>query len=247
MLKYITLGIVQGLTEFLPVSSSGHLALLENIFHMQKEAVAITVIMHIGTLLAVIIFFFKEILGILKNLRMFWLILLVTLITGLIGLSGKDFFEQLFASPKFIALSLIITGLILFITQMVKNNRRLDLSTKDAIILGAAQGIAIIPGISRSGITISTLLMRGIDREVSFNFSFLVSIPAVLGATLLEAKDIGSVFATSSLELMAGLFASFITGLVSLRILKGIIKKARFHYFGYYCFVVSILVLIFIK
>lgn len=244
MLKYIILGIVQGLTEFLPVSSSGHLALLENIFHMQKDAVAITVMMHIGTLLAVVIFFFKELLGLFRSPRLLWLILLVTFITGFIGLSGKDFFEQLFASPKFIALSLIITGIILLITQRVKNNNRPDLSTKDAFILGTVQGIAIIPGISRSGITISTLLMRGLDSEVSFNFSFLVSIPAVLGATMLEARDIGGVFVNSSLELMVGLFASFVTGLISLRILKGIIKKARFHYFGYYCIGIAVITLI---
>ncbi|OGX19457.1 MAG: hypothetical protein A3K54_04965, partial [Omnitrophica WOR_2 bacterium RBG_13_44_8] len=191
MLKYIILGIIQGVTEFLPVSSSGHLVIAEKLLGINEHLVAVSVILHLGTSLALVIFFFRDILNLLRNLRLLSYIIIVTLITGIIGLSGKDFFERLFASPKLVAAALIITGIILLLTKKFMQAKRNTLNLKDALVLGLTQGFAIIPGISRSGMTISTLLFRGLDREVSFRFAFLASIPAVFGAAILEAKNIG--------------------------------------------------------
>lgn len=247
MIEYIILGIVQGLTEFLPVSSSGHLVILERVFGISTGQVTTSVILHLGTLLALCIFFFKDILGLFRHPRALWLIFIVTFITGIIGVSGKGFFEELFSLPKFVALSWIVTGIILILTSKFMQAKRHRVTLKDAFILGAAQGIAIIPGISRAGVTISTLLFRGVDRETSFHFSFLASIPAILGAAIVESRDINFVFQGEPKYFIAGFLFSLLAGLASLRILHTVIRKAKLHYFGYYCFLIAIITLLFIK
>jgi len=248
MIKYIFLGIVQGLTEFLPVSSSGHLAILENIFGFQGQELIITVFLHLATTLALVVFFMKDIIKALRDLRLIMLIIVVTLITGVIGILGKDFFEKLFSSPKAIAVSFFATGIILIYAGRLRFPQRSMEKIKfiDAVILGITQAVAIIPGISRSGITISTLLLRKLDYESAFRFSFLVAIPVIVGAALLELKD----FQAISLDrgnLAVGFMVSFIVGLISLFILRRIMKAGKFHYFGYYCIVIAVITLIFIK
>ncbi|MDD4954075.1 MAG: undecaprenyl-diphosphate phosphatase [Candidatus Omnitrophica bacterium] len=244
MLKYITLGIIQGLTEFFPVSSSGHLVIMQRILGVSGEEVALSAFLHLGTVCALLLFFFRDILRIFKEAKTIFLILVVTVITGVIGLAGKNFFESLFSRPRAVAYSLIVTGIILILTRKVKDPKREKVNLKDACLLGLTQAIAIIPGISRSGITISTLLFRKIDREVAFKFSFLASIPAILGANLLEIKKI-------ELSLtpiwLAGFFASLLSGLLALFLLKRILQQAKFHYFGYYCIIVAIITLLFLK
>jgi undecaprenyl-diphosphatase len=247
MLKYIILGIIQGFTEFFPVSSSGHLVIMQRVLGLTEHTVAVSVVLHLGTILALVIFFFKDILNLLRNIKLIAYILIVTIITGIIGISGKDFFEKLFDSPRLAALALIVTGIILILTRKFMDAKRNNLNAKDALILGFTQGIAIIPGISRSGITISTLLFRGIDRETSFKFSFLASIPAVFGAAILEAKDIGFACDIGINNLIAGFIASLLSGVLALALLRVILKKAKLHYFGYYCIIISIITLIFIK
>lgn len=245
MLKYIILGIIQGLTEFLPVSSSGHLVIVQRILGITGQELALSIVLHLGTSLALVIFFLKDILETLRNIRLLSLIIIVTIITGIIGITGKDFFEHLFSSPKLVAAALISTGIILILTRKFMDNKRNILDIKDAFILGITQGIAIIPGISRSGITISTLLFRRIDRETSFRFSFLASIPAILGATILEAKNIGFALNLEFTNFFVGFIPSFLTGLLSLWLLKIILKKAKLYYFGYYCILVAIITLLF--
>jgi len=247
MLKYIILGIVQGLTEFFPVSSSGHLVIAQKLLGMRGEEVGVSVIMHLGTVLSLIVFFWKDILKLWRDKETLWLVLTVTFITGIIGLGGKDFFESLFSSAAVVALALFITGTILILTKKFGRGKREKIGIKDALILGFTQGLAIIPGLSRSGITISTLLFRGINPKISFNFSFLASIPAVLGAALLEAKEINLVFKGDSKSLVAGFIFSFLTGLLALGLLKKILQRAKFHYFGYYCILVALITLLFIK
>ncbi|MFH1269760.1 MAG: undecaprenyl-diphosphate phosphatase [Candidatus Omnitrophota bacterium] len=247
MLKYIILGIIQGLTEFLPVSSSGHLVIIQRLFGMTEEAVAVSVALHLGTVLALVIFFFKDILNLFRNIKLMSYIVIVTLITGVIGISGKDFFERLFSSPRLVAVALIITGIILILTKRLMEKRRDTLNIKDAFILGLTQGIAIIPGISRSGTTISTLLFRGLDRQTAFRFSFLASIPAVFGAVILEAKDIGLACNIGAGNLVIGFIFSLLTGLLSLGILKAILSKAKLHYFGYYCIIIAVITLLFMR
>jgi len=244
MVKYIFLGVVQGLTEFFPVSSSGHLVILDNIFGLGANALVLTVVLHLGTSLALIVFFFKDILQMLRSIKFITLIAITTVITGIIGLTFKDFFESLFNSPKLVACAMLVTAVILFLTRKFMMAKKDRVSVKDAAILGFTQAIAIIPGISRSGITISTLLFRKVDRDSAFRFSFLVSIPVVLGAALLEAKDIK--FSMQS-GCIAGFIASFLAGLLALYILKSILHRAKFYYFGYYCVLVALLTLLFIK
>ena len=172
MLKYVLLGIIQGITEFLPVSSSAHLLILQRIMGMGGNEITLSIILHLGTAFALLIFFLKDIIRLLRNLKLLLLIILVTIITGIIGILGKDFFEGLFSSVKLVATALIFTGIILILTKRFMFSKRDNLNIKDAFVLGVTQAIAIIPGISRSGITISTLLFRKIDRELSFKFSF---------------------------------------------------------------------------
>lgn len=247
MIKYILLGLVQGLTEFLPVSSSGHLVILQKILDIHAHEVAISVILHLGTLLAVIIFFWKDILNLLKNFKLLILVAVVVVITGVIGVLGKDFFESLFNSPKLVGVAWIFTGLLLIFTKRVTQLNRDKLNVKDALILGLTQGLAIVPGISRSGITISTLFFRKINRSLAFTFSFLVSIPIILGAAILESRKIEAIPKSDIINLGIGFVFSFLTGLVALLFLRKVIDKAKFYYFGYYCLLMAAVTWLFIK
>jgi undecaprenyl-diphosphatase len=247
MIDYIVLGIVQGLTEFLPVSSSGHLAVLERVFGLSEQGVAISIVMHLGTLVSVLIFFYRDIIAALRNRRTVLFILIVTCITGTIGVFGKDFFESVFTSVKAIAFGWIATGIILLLTKRFMTSDRKTVTMKDAAILGVTQGIAILPGVSRSGMTISTMLYRKIEKVTGFTLSFLVSIPVIGGAALLEAKKIHFAVSGDPIQLVIGFFCSFFTGLVALLVLKRVIIMAKFHYFAYYCFALAVITLIWIK
>ena len=238
------LGIIQGLTEFLPVSSSGHLVLFSHIFSIEKtQILSIVIVCHLGTLLALVCFFIQDILQIIKDLVVLGQIFIVTLITGIFALIGRNLFEQLFQMPAFVCLALLITSIALILSHRFKMGRRnmLALNIKDAIWLGISQGFAIIPGISRSGFTIFTLLARGVQPEAAFKFSFLAGIPAILGSFLWEAKAIGSTFNNSPMSFWLTLGFSFIFGLIGLSILKRAVKRLQLHYFSYYLIVISIL------
>lgn len=249
MLKYIFLGLVQGLTEFLPVSSSGHLVLLQRILEMNRHRLFDIVFLHLATALALAVFFFGDIVKAVRNPKTVFQILIVTFITGLIAILGKDYFVGLFSSVGAVALSLLITGIILICTRgFLKYSRGIkDINLKDVLILGLSQGIAVIPGISRSGITISALLFRKIDKDSAFKFSFLAAIPAIFGAFILEARELDFNLSLISLELIAGFVSAFISGLFSLYILRIILKQAKFFYFGYYCILVSVLSWLFLR
>jgi undecaprenyl-diphosphatase len=247
MLKYIFLGMLQGVTEFLPVSSSGHLVIMQKLFGLSGEEIALTLVLHLGSVAAVVIFFYKDIIAAIRDRSTLLLILVVTLITGAIGLAGKDFFERLFTSWRLVALALIFNGLILIWARKFMESKSKVIGIKDAIILGFTQAIAIIPGISRSGITISTLLFRKVDRQTSFKFSFLIFLPAIIGATILESGEIGLSLRGNAVNLTAGFFASLIFGLLALWVLRLIIRKTKLHYFGYYCILIGVLSLLFIK
>jgi len=247
MIKYIFLGIAQGFTEFLPVSSSGHLVVLQRILGIDANQVAVSVILHLGTLLAIVVFFRKDILALLGDLKMIGLAAVVTLITGIIGVLGKDLFEGIFVSTKAVAAAWIFTGLLLISTKKITRLDRVKLDLKDAFILGLTQGLAIIPGVSRSGITISTLFFRKVTRSLAFTFSFLVSIPVILGAALLETAKIEVVPEGDIKNLIIGFFFSFFTGLLALLFLRLIINKAKFYYFGYYCILMAAITLLFIR
>jgi len=247
MTQYIILGIIQGLTEFFPVSSSAHLVIAQRLFGMQENQLAVSIILHLGTIAALLVFFWRDIIETMFKPKLILFIILVTAITAIIGISGKDFFEGLFSEVVPAAAALIVTGVILILTAGFATAKRDNVNLKDGFILGIAQGLAVIPGISRSGITISTLLFRGINPIAAFRVSFLASIPAVLGAVLLEAKEINLVLKGNFSGLTAGFFCSLFTGLIALWVLKLILRRAKLYYFGYYCIAAAIITLIFIR
>lgn len=246
MHKIIILGALQGLTEFFPVSSSGHLVIAQHFLDITKDVVFLDTFLHIGTVLALLTFFRKDILLALKNPKMLWYIAIVTLITGLIGITFKKNLESLFNSAHYTAIQLLINGVILLAVPFFKERHRYP-GAADSVVMGIAQGVSIIPGISRSGLTISSLLAMGIKKEEAFRFSFIASIPAIIGAFLLETKDIAFSNSYNPVTLSAGLAASYLFGMLALFSLDKIIHNKKFHLFGYYCVLLAIILLFFFK
>jgi undecaprenyl-diphosphatase len=245
--QYILLGIVQGLTEFLPVSSSGHLAILQHFFGITEGVVALDIVLHLGTTLSLVIFFFKDIIAIARSKKLLALLALATIITGIIAIAGKDFFESSFSSPKYLAAGFIITGVLLLATRGFMKGTREQLNTLDSVCMGIAQAVAIVPSISRSGCTVVSLLFRGVDRDLSFRFSFIAAIPVIVGAALLKMKDISSLAGLGGQALAVGFVCSAAAGLLSLWLLKQVIHKAKLHYFSYYCFALAVILLLFVR
>jgi undecaprenyl-diphosphatase len=248
----ILLGIIQGLTEFLPVSSSGHLVLAEHFLNVKIPGVTLELVLHLGTLLAVLIYFHKKILTLIISLfvpemkperRMILYLIVGSIPAGFLGFFFKDFFENAFSSPVMTSIFLIITGFILLSTALFRIGRK-EITFGRSIIIGLGQAAAILPGISRSGTTISAGLFVGVNPVMAAEFSFLLSIPAIGGAVLLKAKDILEINASLWGHYFAGAVVSFLFGLLSVYLLLGIIKKGKFKYFGVYCLVIGLIGLI---
>lgn len=258
MLNAILQGVIQGLTEFLPVSSSGHLTLFQYFKGLKNmdANMLMDIGVHFGTLVAVIFYFRSDLLPYFtiggwkqeKNRKIALLIIMGSIPTAIIGLTLKKHFEVLFAMPKVVCVALFLTGLVLLLSEKLKNKNNSktisELSYSKAALIGIAQGMAITPGISRSGSTISAGLLSGLSGEEAARFSFLLMIPAVSGATLLEIKKVASAglpvgFIWS--EFLVASLTSAITGLLALSLLVYIIKKQRLNIFAYYLFIVSIL------
>jgi len=220
---------------------------MQRLLGISNSQIAVTVVLHLGTSLALVIFFFKDIIRLFRDIKSLFLIVVVSVITAGIGIGGRSFFESLFSSVRLVAVALACTGAILILTKRVSGYQRNKLNFKDALLLGLAQAAAIIPGISRSGVTIATLLFRKVDRETSFKFSFLASLPAIFGASLLEAKKINFALQLDMANFIAGFLASFLVGLLSLRLLKFILIKDRFYCFGYYCILFAAVIFLFVK
>jgi undecaprenyl-diphosphatase len=247
---YAVLGIIQGLTEFLPVSSSGHLVLLSWFFDIEKSQIlSVAIVCHIGTLFAMLCFFARDIWKILKELRIIGHIFIVSLVTSVFVLLNRAFFERLFENPLVVCWALLVTAIFLILTRRyAKGAKDLPaLNIKDALWLGVAQGFTVIPGLSRAGITIFTLLARRFKPETAFRFSMIAGMPAIAGAFILEAKGIGFIFNHYRLNFWAAFGASFLFSLLGLYILKRMVKGAKLHYFAYYLVPVSILGFMFIK
>jgi len=245
ILKAVILGIVQGATEFLPVSSSGHLALLGGFLGFEEGAFMATM-MHAGTLLALVVYFREDIARIIlspfkkeiKYLKLLWFLILGSIPAVIFGVFLLHHIESIFDSPLIIGICLLFTGIILFISGFMKKKRS-NMRFWDAILIGIGQAIAILPGVSRSGTTISTGTFLGLDRTVSATFSFLLAIPAIFGATILETSTVEGNSITSAL--LIGALASFVSSLVAIRFLLGFLKRATLRPFSYYCFVIGVL------
>ncbi len=262
LLIAVILGIVQGITEWLPVSSSAHLVILQHLFGYENST-AYDIMVHGGTLLAVILYFRHDFLMLIKNFfltfidlfkigkgaftineerRVTWYILVATVPIVIVGLALQDYIDTIFNSLLLVGIALIITGF--WLASTYSKNGKEDVNLKKSLIIGLAQSAAILPGISRSGSTISTGMLLNIAKEKAARFSFLMSIPAIGGAFALE------LFTLPKNEMLnipniTGFITSFIVGILTIHLLLGIIKRGKFYLFSIYCWILGIAVIIY--
>ncbi len=247
-LKYVFLGIVQGLTEFLPVSSQGHLLVFERLLHL-KVNLAFDTVVHLGTALAAAVYFWRDIAQLFTGDRkMLWLILVATFFTGVIGLAFKDFFEALFSAFQYVGPFFIVTGIVILLGEWIGKGKKSEgqMNFMDAALIGLAQGAAIIPSLSRSATTISAALARDLDRRLAARFSFLVSIPAILGAGLVQSKAIlkAGTLGIGFWPLFLGFLAALISGWLAIKLFMEMIQRTSLRVFAYYCFAIGVAVLL---
>jgi len=263
------LGVIQGVTEFLPVSSSGHLVLFQNLFGLTEPEIYFDISVHVGTLVAICVFFYKDLKGIAAalfststwnagnggfserltqkpELRLFLLILAGTVPTALIGLLLRPVAPKIFSSVQLVGIMLVVTGLLLWLTRRLKKGGRNagQITVWDALCIGIMQGLAIFPGISRSGATIAVGLFRGLDREIAARYSFLLSIPAILGAMVLELSQTRVSDSPPVGVVLLGAFIAAAVGYVALTILVHLVKKGDLHYFAPYCWMLGLVTIV---
>jgi len=256
LIKAIILGGIQGLTEFLPVSSSGHLVIGSELLNFQEHGVVFDVCLHLGTLLSVFIVFRREILAMIKapfqyfsgntddDVRHFFFwdiyVILATLPAVFVGLFFKDYVDSFFGSTLIAYSMLIVTGTIMVIAQYVPE-RRESLNWWKSVLVGCAQALAIMPGLSRSGSTIFAGMLLGIPRETIARFSFIMSIPAILGAAVLQLGEFFQNPPTSDtvVSLIAGMAMSATAGYFAIKLLLDVIRRNRLQWFGYYCLILA--------
>jgi len=262
-LKSLILGIVQGLTEFLPVSSSGHLVIFQKILKFNDPGVLFEIAVHLGTLVAVVIYFRKDIWAIIQSIfiwekdasdkikhahHLLLHLIIASAVTAFIGFTFKEKLESLFENTLLVGFMLIVTGGVLFVSDKIKNTTKNKMSVPSSLLVGFAQSVAIIPGISRSGATITTGIFTGRTRDLATRFSFLLSIPAILGATLLKFKDLSSAISsgTMGINFMLGGIAAAIVGYFAISVLIKMIKRSKLYYFSIYCWIIGIITIFFI-
>lgn len=268
-LNAIILGIAQGLAEFLPISSSGHLTILQHYFGIEGDSIIIfTILMHIGTLAAVFIIYWDDIWALIKELFVtIWdlvrfkglrlserpvrklgvMIIIASIPTAIIGLGFNDMFESFYQSLIPTAVGLIVTGFLLWIAERPRKQGKgiEEMSWAHAVIIGTLQGVAITPGISRSGSTLFGGLMTGLDRAFAVEFAFLISIPSVLGSLILESDGvIDSVMSNSMGPIIVGFFCSLISGIFAIKVMITIVRKYSLRYFSVYVWVVGVFLLV---
>lgn len=267
LLEAIILGLVQGLTEFLPVSSSGHLVLFGSLLGINEPTIAFEVLLHLGTLIAIFVVFWSDIVGLwrgfiklvsqprkIKQLirddsecRIIYLLVLATIPTVIVGLLFKDWITQLFYSPVFTGFMLLITGSILFISDRISREKKSmgAMTDQDGLAIGLGQALAILPGISRSGTTIACALLRGVKREQAARFSFLLSIPAVLGSQVLALEElfVAQSVTTPFSILAIGTAVAAISGYFAIKLLLEFVRKGKLVVFSYYTWFVGLLVI----
>ncbi|MBR6928530.1 MAG: undecaprenyl-diphosphate phosphatase [Methanobrevibacter sp.] len=266
IIQGIIIGIVQGLTEFLPVSSSAHLVFIQNILGVESS-LAFDTFLHLGTLIAVLWFFRYDIYKMLKSWwlsigdilqgrftegfkedpykRLAWYVILATIPVGIVGVLFEDSVDALFSGALYVpAFFLFVTGTILYLSQrMTSGNINYDnITKKEALFMGLGQACAILPGLSRSGTTIAAGLTIGLDKEFAAKFSFILSIPAIFGAFVLQLKDIGSAMDANFLPVFLGFIAAIISGYMAIKWMLDLIQNKSLDIFSYYCWAVGIIV-----
>ena len=248
MIFYIVLAFVQGLTEFLPVSSSGHLLLLSKLFGINNDFLLLSVILHVATLLSVIIVLKSEVKELIKHPfgDLSKKLILATIPTVVIVILFKSFFDNAF-DGKYLPFCFMLTSVLIVLSEFIckkKTNLTKTITSKDSIIMGIAQGIAVLPGISRSGATICTGLICGKNREEVAHFSFLMSIPIILASLVLEVYEyvkVGQVLMISWYELLIGFIVAFITGLFAVKFMLKLIEKHSLMIFAVYLVIIAII------
>ncbi|MDD4310248.1 MAG: undecaprenyl-diphosphate phosphatase [Candidatus Cloacimonetes bacterium] len=259
-IQAVLLGILQGLTEFIPVSSSGHLVLVQHFFGVELGGnILFELFMHLGTLLAVFVYFRKNLVELFlslfswkntvnqeihrKNRNLILYLIIATFATGIIYMMFGDSFKQVYEMPQFVAILLLVTGGIVFISDYLKEKAipASNMGFLRAIAIGIGQGFAILPGISRSGTTIATSLGMGIKRKDAAQFSFLLSIPAILAANLSEYRAFFLLKPQEIPGYLGGFISSFIVGYAVIAFLIRLIEQNHLKYFAYYCWIVGLL------
>lgn len=252
LFEILILAVIQGLTEWLPISSSGHLVIMQKVLRLDLPLVY-SVMLHFGNLIVVITVFRKDIVEIIKEVfkhnfeteegKLALFVFIGSVPIAVTGFLFHNFFESLFSNLLAVSLALLITGFVLFFSQKRRGNRKI--SALDSLLIGLAQAVALVPGVSRSGVTISTGLLRRVDRATAFKYSFLLFVPAISGATVVESKQL---VATNIdlVPLFLGTIVSMLVGYASLKILQRIVMNEKIHLFGYYCWLAGIALIFFI-
>ena len=250
LIEALLLGLVQGLTEWLPISSSGHLVIVQEFLQIEVP-LFFDILLHLGTVAVILVFFRNDILQILKALlkldfqseygKLGLYIVIGNIPIILVGFIFYNTITPLFTNPMVVGFALLTTGTLLYISKYGSTDRKMN--TTESLIVGIAQAIAIIPGISRSGFTIGTGLLRGVSREEVFRFSFLLAAPAILGAILFDATNLAFIEIEPS-AMIVGFTVALIVGYFSLKLLSKLVVTGRFHMFAYYCWSVGLLTLV---
>jgi len=247
LLAVIVLAVIQGLTEFLPVSSSGHLALAGMIMNVPEGDMTFEIVVHLGTLMAVLAVYRKDLTELVsglfrkqrESLVLAGLLIIGSIPAALAGFFLSDSIERAFNSPVLVSVMLLVTGCVLFSTRFIRSGNRDNPTVAGSFIVGISQAMALLPGISRSGFTISTGLFKGIKREKAARFSFMLSIPAIAGAAVLKLGDAGSSGIDFSL-MITGFAISALTGYLALRLLLKFLRDGRFSMFAWYCWLLGL-------
>lgn len=246
IIKSILLGVIQGLTEFLPISSTGHLVLVRKLMGLSDAGLFLDTMLHLGTFLAVTAVFWKDIVYMIRHpySRLTLLLVTGTIPTAIIGLTFEDFFEEISKTGVTIGWEFLLTGLILWMADSMKNNhgKQIDqISFTDALLVGTLQGAAILPAISRSGLTIAGSLFRQIDRQAAARFSFLLSMPAILGAVVLQGNKLveGQTGSIGFWALLAGTAAAAISGYIAVKWMLKILQRGSLKVFSVYVWILG--------
>lgn len=259
LLTAIVLGVLQGLTEFLPVSSSGHLALAEYFFGIDSADMTFEVFVHFGTALAVLVYFRRRVTAIVlavvrwvfrmkhepDDAKMGLLLILGTVPAALVGALFEKRVESAFGSPVLVSVLLLVTGTMLWLTRRLPAGTRSVGGPRDALLVGLAQAAAVLPGISRSGATISAGLGLGIERSKAAEFAFLLSIPVILGATAVKLGDATASGLGVGGPVVAGTVAAFASAIPAIALLMRVVSAGTFHRFAYYCWGAGLVALVF--
>ncbi|MGM9923509.1 MAG: undecaprenyl-diphosphate phosphatase [Bacillus sp. (in: firmicutes)] len=249
-LEALILGAIQGLTEFLPISSTGHLYLGRHMFNLQEAGLTLDTMLHIGTLIAVFVFYKHEFIRILKNPfgKLTWLLIIGTIPAVVVGFAFKDYFDAISKTGATIGWEFLLTGCFLWFAETIEQGRKKmeDITYGDALFIGAFQAAAIFPAISRSGFTIAAALLRKLDRETAAYFSFLLSTPAIVGAIVLQIFDLleGQGESIAPMALLIGILASALFGYVAVRWMISYLKNHSLKLFAVYVWILGFFILI---